>query len=86
MYYRPDLADLKDSNILIVDDLIDSGKTLHHIFNEYLTHTLDVAVLYEKKWHVLDDIIASRDTRVFAYQSDMEQDVWLSFYYEEKIT
>ena len=83
VYYQPDLADLHDANILVVDDLIDSGKTLQHIWEAYPEYNLDVAVLYTKEKHWLKDV-STKKHHIYAFQENLPADAWISFYYEEE--
>ena len=82
IYYQPNLLDLKGKNILVVDDLIDSGKTLKHILEVYPEYGVDVAVLYTKQWHGL----VWNDVAIFANKENMPKDTRLTFYYEDKAT
>ncbi len=63
--------------VLIVDDLIDSGKTLNIITAKY--PTADVAVLLIKSWH---HFAAQENTVLYCAQDHLPHDQWIDFYYE----
>lgn len=84
VYYQPELTEFADKNILVVDDLIDSGKTLQHILEIYPNHHMDIAVLYTKEKHTLQDQAEKQNVHIYALQENLPADTWISFYYEEK--
>jgi len=73
--YEPMIESSK--KILIVDDLIDSGKTLNVIASKY--PTADIAVLLIKSWH---HFVAQENTVVYCAQDHLPHDQWIDFYYE----
>jgi uncharacterized protein len=64
---------LKDELVLLVDDLLDTGKTVRSIINQYRFLLPHVAVLFEKnESHVGADYCVEK----------ISSDVWLHFWYE----
>lgn len=76
--------------ILLVDDLIDSGKTLAYILDAYPHNALDIAVLYAKDHHTLTPAITQRtvntgkDTHIHVYQDNLPGDTRIGFYYDKE--
>lgn len=72
--YSKDLEDVSNKNILVVDDVADTGETLIEI-KKYLqkegAKKVDIAVIYVKPWNKADVKYYSRDT-----------DAWIVFPWE----
>lgn len=74
------LSKYHNSNILLVDDINDSGKTLHSISNfiseKTLISNIKYATIYEK-------LTSSFDTDWCAIELPSDQEPWIVFPYEE---
>jgi len=75
IYHEPTIE--SGRQILIVDDLIDSGHTLNIISAKY--PTADIAVLLSKSWHHFQ---LQQNTVLYCAQDGLASDQWIDFYYE----
>lgn len=66
--------DFSDKRVLLIDDLVDSWKTIQYIKERYTFKDLKIATLYHKEWSLIYPN--------FCYLYNLPKNKWIEFEYE----